>query len=190
MEAKERTGSHCGLKTTSHITSLRTWFPPCVSACCFGSHCPRLPAFHHRWRLQSGTTLNVLFWIYFSENRIQITVPWLHSANCPLLSMTSAERGWTNWRWRGGLGWGQGGVSMAWGTVSYTTGERRGGCGVWGSPRWLCARWLFHFERRLVVHISLSPRYRHQRQHGISLWLESGNIQKALQGLMLGRQIL
>lgn len=150
MEAKEPTGSHCGVKSKSHNTSLRTWFYPCVSSCRSASLCPRLPAFHHHWCLQSGTTLNVFSWIYFSENRIQITVLWLHSANWPLLWMTYMEWGWANWRWKGGLWWGQREVSMAWGTVSHTTGERRGGCRVWGSPRWRCARWLFHFEGKKI----------------------------------------
>lgn len=162
MEAKDPTGSHCGIKTMSHNTSRRTWFPSCVSSCCSASRCPRLPAFHHHWCLQSGTALNVFFWICFSENRIQITVLWLCSANWPLLWMTSMEWGWTNWRWKGGLGVGGRG-KLVWPGAQCHTQMGRGeeGEGPGAAPGGCVQGDFFTLRgRRLVFHISPLPQYR------------------------------
>lgn len=116
MEAKASTGSHCVIKTMSHIT----WF-------CSASLYHRLPAFHHHWCLQSGSNFECTFLdLFFKKQNPNITMPWLHSANWPLHSMASMEWGWTNWRGKGGMRWGQGKVSMAWDTVSYTVGKRQG----------------------------------------------------------------
>lgn len=154
--------------------------PPQVFSFCSASHCPRLPAFHHHWLLQSGTTLNVPFWIYFSKTRIEITVAWLHSANWPLLSMTSMVWGWTNWRWKGGLGWGQG--KLAWPGAQCRAQLGRGER-VWGPQVAVCkvtfSLWkkigLSHFSASLVQAPAATWYFSLMRKQGCAKSLADSN---------------
>lgn len=152
METKGSTGSYYGLKSVSHIANLRASSHP-----------------------------SVLFLLCLSLPQVASILPPLMVAlrnhfECMLLDLFFKKPGSKSlcpdyiqligpcfrWHpWCGDeqiederVGWGGGRGKLAWPGAQclHNWGEARE-CGV---PRWLCARWLFLFERRLVSHFSAS----------------------------------
>lgn len=112
MEAKEPTRSHCGVKTVmSHITGLRTWFPPCVLLLLCLSLPPAASVSPPLVSAVRNLSECPLLDLFFKKTGSKSLCPDYIQLIGPCFRWRLVERGWANWSWKGGLGWGQGKLS-------------------------------------------------------------------------------
>lgn len=147
METKEPTGSYRGLKSVSHITNLRARSHPSVLFLL----CLPLPQV-----ASISPPLMVAARNHFECTLLELFFRKSGSKSlCPdYIQLIGPFFRWHPWCGdeqiedeRVGRGGGRG--KLAW-----PGAQCRAQLGRGESPRWLRARWLFHFERRLVSHFS------------------------------------